>query len=97
MKNQEDKLPLFSLVDIHITKRAEAELTSRAVISATLLERRVTGDWSNLPAEGIKANRSAIHDGGAVLASYRIAPTVRIWIIPEANRASTTILQPDEY
>jgi hypothetical protein len=93
MKNQ-GKLPLFSLGDIHLTKRAEAELTSRAVTSATLLERYVTGDWSNLSAEDIKANRAAIHDGGRVLSSYRIAPTVRIWIVSEADRASATILLP---
>lgn len=97
MKNHEDKLPLFSLGDIHITKRAEAELTARAVTSATLLERYVTGDWSHLSAEDIEANRAAIDDGGRILASYRIAPTVRIWIITEADRASTTILLPDEY
>ncbi|MDN4055688.1 hypothetical protein C5614_19130 [Massilia phosphatilytica] len=97
MKNHEDKSPLFSLGDIYITKRADAELDARAVTSATLLERYVTGDWSNLSAEDIKANRAAIHDGGRILASYRIAPTVRIWIITEADRASTTILLPDEY
>ena len=96
MKNHIDT-PLFSLGDIHITKRADAELAARAVTSATLLERYVTGDWSNLLAEDIKANRAAIHDGGRILASDRIAPTVRIWIITEADRASTTILLPDEY
>lgn len=97
MKNHKDKIPLFSLGDIHITKRADAELDARAVTSATLLERYVTGDWSNLSAEDVKANWAAIHDGGRILASYRIAPTVRIWIITEADRASTTILLPDEY
>ncbi|XYJ11499.1 hypothetical protein ACSUZJ_05795 [Telluria sp. B2] len=97
MKNHEDKFSLFSLGDIYITKREEAELTARAVTSATLLERYVTGDWSNLSAKDIKANCAAIHDGGRILASYCIAPTVRIWIITEADRASTTILLPDEY
>jgi hypothetical protein len=97
MKNHEDKLPLFSLGDIHISKRVEADLAARAVTTATLLERYVTGDWSNLSAEDIKANRASIHAGGRILASYRIAPTVRIWLITEANCASTTILLPDEY
>ena len=96
MKNHEDKSSL-SLGDIYITKRADAELDARAVTSATLLERYVTGDWSNLLAQDIKANWAAIHDGGRILDSYRIAPTVRIWIITEADRASTTILLPDEY
>lgn len=89
--------PLFSLGDIYITKRAEAELAARAVTSATLLGRYVNGEWSNLSAEDIKANRAAIHDGGRILASYCITSTVRIWIITEADRPSTTILLPDEY
>lgn len=44
MKNQENKLPLFPLGDIHITKRAEAELTARAVTSAKPPERYGSGD-----------------------------------------------------
>ena len=97
MKNQKEKPPIFSLGDIRITKGAQAELPARAVTSATLLERHVTGNWSNLSASDIQANRAAVRDGGRIFSSYRIAPTVRIWIITEADRASTTILLPDEY
>lgn len=93
MKNYKDT-PIFSLGDIYITKRADAELAARAVTSATLLERYVTGDWSSLSAEDIKANRAAIHDGGRILASYHIAPTVRIWIITEADRAARRFCYP---
>ncbi|NNG22749.1 plasmid related protein [Telluria aromaticivorans] len=48
-------------------------------------------------AEDIRADQAAIHDGGQMLSSYRIAPTVPLWLINEANRASTTILLPDKY
>jgi hypothetical protein len=54
MKNHEDKLPLFSLGDIHITERTEPEPTA-----------------------------------------HRACRPFRI--INEADRASTTILLPDEY
>ena len=93
----EGQANLIPLGDIHVTKGSHAELTARAVTPATLLERHVAGDWSNLSAEDIQANRAAVRDGGRIFSSYRIAPTVRIWIITEANRASTTILLPDEY
>lgn len=96
MQNQKDKLP-FPLGDIHITKGAQAELAARAVTPTTLLERHVTGDWSNLSANDIQANRAAVRDGGRVFSSYRMAPTVRTWIVTEADHASTTILLPDEY
>jgi hypothetical protein len=62
-----------------------------------LLDRHVTGDWSNLSPEDIKANRDAVADGACVLSSYHIAPRIRIWIITEADRASSTILLPEEY
>jgi hypothetical protein len=97
MQNQKDKLPLFSLGDIHVTNGAQAELTARAFTPATLLERHVIGDWSNLSAGDVQANCAAVRDSGRIFSSYRIAPTVRIWIITEADRASTTILPPDEY
>jgi len=72
-------------------------LAAHAITPATLLERHVTGDWSNLSPEDIKANLDAVADDARVLSSYRIAPKIRIWIITEADRASSTILLPEEY
>jgi hypothetical protein len=90
-------LPLFRLGDIYITPGAQAALTAHAVTPATLLDRHVTGDWSNLSLDDIKANRDAVADGARVFSSYHIAPKVRVWIITEASRASSTILLPEDY
>jgi hypothetical protein len=57
-----------------------------------LLDRHATGNSSNLSPRAIKANRNAVASGGRVLSSYRIAPNVRIWVMTEADRASSTIL-----
>ena len=88
---------LFRLGDIYIMPGAKATLAAYTINPATLLERHVTGDWSNLSPEDIKANLDAVADDARVLSSYRIAPKIRIWIITEADRASSTILLPEEY
>jgi hypothetical protein len=67
MKKQEPDPHLFRLGDIYITPGAQAALTAHAVNPATLLDRHVTGDWSNLSPDDIKANRNAV---GAALASF---------------------------
>jgi hypothetical protein len=77
--------------------RTRTALTAHAVNPATLLDRHVTGDWSNLSSGDIKANRDAVADGARVLSSYHIAPKIRIWLITEASRASNTILLQEEY
>lgn len=97
MKKQETKSALFRLGDIYITPGAQAALTAHFITPATLLDRHVTGDWSTLSPDDIKANRDAVAGGARVFSSYHIAPTVRIWVITEADRASSTILLPDEY
>lgn len=68
-----------------------------SVNPATLLERHVTGDWSNLSLDVTKANRDAVAGDARVFSSYYIAPRIRVWIIAEASRASSTILLPEEY
>jgi hypothetical protein len=70
---------------------------AHAVNPATLLDRHVTGDWSNLSPDDIKANHDAVAGGARVFSSYHIAPKIRIWLIKEADRASSTILLPEKY
>lgn len=97
MKKQESKPTLFRLGDIYITPGAQAALMAYAVNPTTLLDRHATGDWSNLSSDDIKANHDAVAGGARVFSSYHIAPKFRIWIITEADRASSTILLPEEY
>lgn len=96
MKKQQSDPSLFRLGDIYITPGAQATLTAHAVNPATLLDRHVTGDWSALSLADIKANRNAVENGARVFSSYLIAPKIRIWLITEADRASSSILLPEE-
>lgn len=97
MKKPKPKPALFRLGDIYITPGAQAALMAHAVNPATLLDRHVTGDWSNLSPDDIKANRDAVAGGARIFSSYHIAPKIRVWVISEASRASSTILLPEEY
>jgi hypothetical protein len=47
--------------------------------------------------EDAQANDRALREGTRLLSAYMLVSNVKIWIITEADRSSTTILLPDEY
>ncbi len=60
------------------------------------LTRHQAGDWGELDEEDKKANQDALAYGLRIMSVYRVLG-VRFWVITEANRASTTIMLPEEY
>ena len=61
------------------------------------LSRYIRGDWGDLDKED---NEAAMNGGDArILAAYNYPgdSNLKIWIITEWDRSSTTILFPDEY
>lgn len=62
----------------------------------TILKRHMSGDWGNVCLEDKKINDDALIYGGRLLSSYLIDGE-KVWIITEADRASTTVLLPSEY
>jgi hypothetical protein len=62
-----------------------------------LLQRHAAGDWGEVSAEDKAANDRAVEDGTRVISAYKLSTGVKVWVITEANRASTTILLPEEY
>ena len=63
--------------------------------AALLLARHACGDWGDLDTYDSAANETALKVGARILSAFNLSE--RIWIITEADRASTTILLPDEY
>jgi hypothetical protein len=66
------------------------------------LERHARGDWGEVDAEDWKLNDQSVRDGSRILSAYRTLKGEKLWVITEAaddngNRASTTVLLPDEY
>ena len=69
---------------------------------ADCLDRHLNGDWGELCDEDRKMNDESVRMenegkmGWGLMSSYSI-DDIRIWIITEADRSSTTILLPSEY
>ena len=61
------------------------------------LQRHTRGDWGEVCDEDKSENELSIREGFRILSAYRTAKDVRLWIITEADRSSTTILLPEEY
>lgn len=59
--------------------------------------RHLAGDWGDVDAEDKAANDQALIDGTRLLSAYTLPNGVKIWIITEADRSTTTILLPEEY
>jgi hypothetical protein len=92
-----DDKPLFLLGRLIATPGALAALERSGQSPAEFLARHASGDWGCLDAEDTQANDMALVHGTRLLSVYRTTKGVKIWIITEANRASTCILLPDEY
>lgn len=61
------------------------------------LVRHVVGDWGQIDQEDWQLNDASLQDGSRVLSAYRTSKNVKLWVITEADRSSTTILLPEEY
>ncbi len=68
----------------------------RAVL-ADLLRRHANGDWGDLSPDDRRANEQALKTGARVFSVYDLKSGVKLWVITEADRSSTTILLPEEY
>jgi hypothetical protein len=62
-----------------------------------LVERHVAGDFGDVSPENKARNSQAIAEGSRVFSAYDVAPGVRVFVITEADRSSTTTLLPSEY
>lgn len=61
------------------------------------LGRHARGDWGECGSEDWEANERALVEGARLFSVYKLASGVKLWIITEADRASTTALLPEEY
>ena len=100
--------PLFRLGQILATPGALATLEACDIHSLSLvLGRHVIGDYGDLCNEDRELNNHSLTSGMRIFSSYKLArragngettvATETVWIITEADRASTTILLPSEY
>ncbi|PQV51902.1 hypothetical protein [Paraburkholderia sp. BL21I4N1] len=90
--------PLFPLGRLLATPGAIDLLDRTGTNATSLLHRHQCGDFGDLCASDVQANRDAILTGARILSCYRIgARQEKVWVITEADRDATTILLPSEY
>jgi hypothetical protein len=89
--------PLFSLGQCVATPGALAALEDAGQMPAHFLTRHAHGDWGEIHADDEGSNEQALKDGARIFSVYQTSKGVKVWVITEADRASTCILLPDEY
>ena len=97
--------PLFRLGQILATPGALATLDRMGVDPLFLvLGRHVLGDYGDLCDEDREMNTHSLANDMRIFSSYKLPTfsedsdaTETVWVITEADRASTTILLPSEY
>ncbi len=87
----------FNLGRVFSTPGALEALAESNQHPLEFLQRHVSGDWGEVCDEDKSENELSIREGFRILSAYRTAKDVRLWIITEADRSSTTILLPEEY
>jgi len=89
--------PLFPLGQCVATPGALEALEEAGQTPADFLDRHVRGDWGTIDPADKGLNEQAIRDGDRIFSVYATTKGVKVWVITEADRASTCILLPDEY
>lgn len=88
---------LFPLGRVLATPGALDAITRANQTPDEFLRRHVAGDWGELDAHDAAENVYSLKHGFRVLSSYQTRAGAVLWVITEADRASTTILLPQEY
>jgi hypothetical protein len=87
----------FSLGQVASTPGAIAALQESGEEPTPYLQRHNGGDWGELDEHDERENELSLQRGFRLLSAYTLRSGVKIWIITEADRSSTTILLPCEY
>ena len=85
----------FQLGSIYITPGAMAALSNGDIRNA--LERHARGNWGDVDEHDRLENERSLRNECRLMSVYHTATKVKFWIITEADRATTTLLLPDEY
>jgi hypothetical protein len=98
---------LFQLGHVVATPTVMAEVEEHTGISLQrlapgILARHVSGDWGEVDSHDKRVNDAAVKNGTRILSAYdfpgfQTDDEIRVWVITEADRSSTTILLPSDY
>lgn len=91
------KEPLFALGAIVATPAAMEVIGKAGVAPSAFLDRHVRGDWGDVCADDKVMNHVAVKLGNRILSAYTTSKGDALWVITESDRATTTLLLPNEY
>jgi hypothetical protein len=97
LESLNEKKILFPLGQIFMTVGAREALEEANQQPFEFLSHHQTGDWGIVGKEDWQENDFSVKAGFRILSAYKTAREVKIWIITEADRSSSTILLPEEY
>lgn len=88
---------IFNAGGVSITDGAWSALRRFELEAADLVRRHCMADWSHMMPHDRQANLDALRNGGRIFSSFQLGPDVRVWVITEADRSSTSIVLPGEF
>jgi len=84
----------FNLGRLCITQNVASAMPADEILKA--LERHAAGDWGVVDQSTWQQNDQALRDGKRLFSVYQSAAGQRFWVITEADRATTTVLLPED-
>lgn len=88
------RLPLGRLL---ATPAAVDAMQSAGASIFALVNRHACGDWGDLSEADREQNDLSVVAGRRVLSCYPLGGELKVWIITDADRSTTTLLLPEEY
>ncbi len=88
---------LFPLGNVYLTIGAREALEESNQTANAFLSRHQCGDYGDICEDDKRENELSVKEGFRILSSYKTSQGVKIWVITEADRTSTTLLEPNEY
>ena len=91
------KAVLFPLGNVYLTIGAREALEESNQTATEFLAKHQSGDYGDICEDDKRENELSVKEGFRILSSYKTLKGVKIWIITEADRSSSTALLPSEY
>jgi hypothetical protein len=79
------------------TPGAKEALEEARTSALSLLCRHQACDWGDISTTDKLENELSVRKGYRIISAYTLSTGVKLWVITEADRSSTTILLPGEY
>lgn len=88
---------LFALGQVYLTVGAQEALDESNQLPNEFLEMHQKGNWGIVGKDDWQENDFSVKNGFRILSAYKTVRGIKLWLITEADRSTTTILLPEEY